>query len=230
MRPAIAMVGKTFSFLTVVSEAGRAKDGQIEYSCRCVCGAQIVRRGTALRDGEAKSCGCKTIDFLKARPVRVRHGNSGKNISAEYRIWAGMLGRVRAKSGKSFKNYGQRGITVCERWHKFENFLADMGKRPDGMTLDRIDNDGNYEPGNCRWAIPTMQQLNRRKTTVNSSGLLGVVLDKRRGTWRAEVRAQGRRFCRSGMRTAEEASRAYWEMKGKIVSNLQQLTEATVSP
>ena len=83
--------------------------------------------------------------------------------SPEYLTWDGMLQRCTNPNAKAYKNYGGRGITVCSGWLKFENFLADMGRRPDGLTLDRIENEGNYEPGNCRWATRIEQSANSRK-------------------------------------------------------------------
>lgn len=90
----------------------------------------------------------------------------GKSYTAFYKVWSGMVARCRNPQHQAYKNYGGRGITVCERWLRFENFLADMGDRPAGMTLDRIDNDGPYNKENCRWASWETQQNNSRNNRV----------------------------------------------------------------
>jgi hypothetical protein len=105
-----------------------------------------------------------------------------------------MLNRCRNVKTKDYSTYGGRGIKVCPEWYKFENFYADMGDKPDGMSLDRIDNDGNYEPSNCRWATPYQQQRNQGKRTAGTSKYVGVCWNKRVGKWGAYMNRKGNRI------------------------------------
>jgi len=121
-----------------------------------VCGTPFQTYIYSFLWGDTASCGC-----IRTRGIKT-HGHS-KPRSREYRSWEGMLRRCNRPSSSDYKYYGGRGIKVCTRWEKFENFLTDMKMRPESMSLDRIDSDGDYTPRNCRWATAKQQINNRRK-------------------------------------------------------------------
>jgi hypothetical protein len=164
------MTGARFGRL-VVREFDKSprKHSAAKWICVCDCGARISARADLLKSGVVSSCGClsKEIHGDIARKIGAdnrTHGHTtGYAGSGTYNSWMAMRARCNNPKALNYVNYGGRGIKVCERWATFENFLADMGERPSGMTLDRYpDKNGNYEPGNCRWATQEQQQRNRR--------------------------------------------------------------------
>lgn len=154
------LTGKTFEQLVVLYYCGRAGRHSLWF-CRCNCGKACVIRGRNLRSGNSVSCGCYNRE---STPRRAR--THGLRHTPEYEAWANMKTRCYNSRRRSYARYGGRGIRVCERWlHSFENFLADMGRKPGPeYSLDRYpNNDGNYEPENCRWATLAEQLSNTRR-------------------------------------------------------------------
>lgn len=161
------LTGQQFGRLTVLGPIARVgKIKRYKWLCRCACGDAAVVCGDALRGGTTHSCGCIAREIIRERNRRAANATHGMCGTPTYSSWQSMLDRCRNPKAKQFKNYGGRGIKVCERWQKFENFYADMGSRPDGETLDRINVNGDYEPGNCRWADDETQYNNTRKTRL----------------------------------------------------------------
>jgi len=164
-RTAINLTGQEFGRLRVMARAG-SRNTKALWLCQCECGNVTKVYGHHLRLGETKSCGClaRTESGNRLTARLTVHGHCKSSPSRTYNSWRGMVNRCYREITTGYEWYGGLGVTVCERWHTFENFLADMGERPAGLTLDRYPNPaGNYEPGNCRWATPAQQESNKRK-------------------------------------------------------------------
>lgn len=168
----INRTGKTYGLLTVIRYAGKTARGRTLWECKCECGNVVTAIGSELSDGHTTSCKCRRMTTGKLNRT---HGYSRTRI---YGLWSHVIRRCYSLSSKAYNRYGGRGITVCERWRKFENFYADMGERPVDRTLDRIDNDGGYWCGkcdectangrqlNCRWATRVEQGNNKRNNRM----------------------------------------------------------------
>jgi hypothetical protein len=152
----IDITGQRFGRLTVLRRAENTPTGRARWACACACGGSAVVCRDELRSGHVRSCGC--IQGERHRGVRAPDGH----ISRTYSTWQLMIKRCMSATCREFDQYGARGITVCERWRDFQRFLDDMGERPPGTTIDRIDGTRGYEPGNCRWATPKEQGRNRK--------------------------------------------------------------------
>lgn len=159
------ITGQKFGRLTAMSPAFRDKRSKVHWLCRCDCGKKKVFSGSDLRSLHAKSCGCLQREESSKRLIK--HGHAGPNTARTriYKTWAMMKRRCFNTHDPSYLYYGARGITVCDRWCDFRNFLADMGDPPSG-ELERVDNNGNYEKSNCRWATRTQQNRNKRNSRL----------------------------------------------------------------
>ena len=187
--------GKVFGNLTVIDFEGKDKKHQNLWRCKCICGNEKVLTTGNLNRGDHVSCGC----------MKGGHKKHGYAYSSTYKVWRLMKNRCFNSSDPYYHNYGGRGITVCERWLTFENFLNDMGNKPDKKTLDRIENDGNYEPLNCKWSDWQDQCFNTRAK--------GYTWSEKHGKWIAQIMLDGVHHYLGLFDSKEEAHSTYLTAK-----------------
>lgn len=160
MAKLLDLSGRVYGRLTVLCREGNLY-GKVGWKCKCECGNELIVAGADLKGRNKASCGC-----LKRDIARLKNFSHGMTETAEYRAWCKAKSRCTVESDPSYKNYGQRGIMMCPQWlNSFENFFADMGPKPDGnYSIERLNVNGDYEPGNCVWATQLEQSRNKRNT------------------------------------------------------------------
>ncbi len=186
MSKIIDLTGKRFGRLKVIERA-KSQCGRACWKCQCDCGNIKIIIGKSLRNGNTKSCGCLMKEANREKMTT--HGMRGNPL---YAVWRAMRQRCNNTNDKAYKNYGGRGIMVCHRWQKFENFFEDMGVCPTGFTLERIDNDKGYQKNNCKWATRLEQARNKRIYQNNKTGVVGVFWHQRLSKYCAQIRSEGK--------------------------------------
>lgn len=197
------ITGQRFGKLVVQSRGPSAKDHKAQWVCLCDCGNQSLVATNTLRSGHTSSCGCGVGSLFKR--------SHGMRETPTYNIWCHMKARCGRETHDDFKYYGGRGITVCDRWMSFENFLADMGEAPKGFSIERRDVNGNYEPANCEWIKATEQPRNTRRTryaVLNGERMIFSDVARKLGVSNSvpTMWAQGKRRIPSGLDIQFEAA------------------------
>lgn len=217
------LIGHVFGRLTVVDEVPeRTKYGQIKMVCICECGKITSVRKSDLRGGATSSCGC----YQKQANVE-RNTTHGLSRGSLYYIWSGIKKRCCNPTHHNYASYGGRGITVCERWlESFENFLEDMGEGyKKGLQIDRRDNDGNYEPSNCRWTTPQQNAQNRGSRKGGSSKYKGVSWNKVQCKWQVSIKKDNKAKCLGTFTDEADAALAYNEAAKELFGEYANLNK-----
>lgn len=178
-------IGKRYNFLTILSHES-TKNRKVFFLCQCDCGNKKIIRKDCILDGNTQSCGCL---WIAKRCTYKTHGAShGAGLRPEYKVWTGMKQRCTNPKAFGYKHWGGRGIKVCDKWQTFEGFIEDMGQRPSNKhSIDRTNNDGDYEKSNCKWVTRDVQHKNQRLRTTHGASKDG----KRTDEYRAWARIKG---------------------------------------
>ncbi len=184
----VDLTGKVFGRWTVIGDSGERRNKKVVWSCVCQCGTHKMVVGSNMVNGNSKSCGCWDREVAAQRLTT--HGDcSGGVTTKERTAYTHMLSRCYNQNSKQFHDYGGRGISVCDEWRSndgYAKFLAHVGRKPsDEHSIDRIDVNGNYEPGNVRWATTAEQARNKRLHRDNTTGVSGI--SRRNGKWRSKI-------------------------------------------
>jgi hypothetical protein len=194
------LTGRDFGRLHVMGESENRKGRAVHWWCQCRCGELTCVAANNLKSGASKSCGCLREEQRKKRCTKHGQKKVGQ-VTKIYNIWLSMMQRCYNPKCSSYKNYGQRGISVCGRWHSFENFYADMGDKPKGKSLDRRDNNVGYNPENVVWATMHEQAQNRRAK--------GCYFSKKQNKWMSVITRNGETFYLGRYEQEHEAKEAY---------------------
>jgi hypothetical protein len=196
----INRVGQVFGKLTVLEQAGRNRLKKVLWRCQCECGKEAVVVSGSLVTGNTTSCGCIIPNF--------KHGGWKKS---SYNTWRAMMRRCYKPIDKDYPRWGGRGIVVHTPWHDYATFAKDVGEPSGDETFDRIDPTGNYEPGNTRWATPTVQARNIRVPKTSKTGVIGVLLHH--GYYYASITVQKKKYYSKVCKSLEEATAARKELE-----------------
>lgn len=192
------LIGQKFNRLIVIERKESDKWGNVQWLCKCDCGNYNVVTTRDLKNSHTKSCGCLHKEII------TKHGHGSQEKSQIYKTWGDMKGRCNSSSHKNYKNYGGRGIKVCKKWEEFEGFFQDMGERPPNMSIDRIDNNGDYCKENCKWSTRKEQMRNTRQNKLITINGETKCLIEWCEIYQKSCKLVGRRISRDGW-TPEEA-------------------------